>query len=374
MFDYYATPNVRDLCHGVKKGDKDAINVIAEFLALQVSADDVLSPVPDRNGVSGIMGLVCERVSELSGCSVWDGIRGAARKSQYESKKNGRSLSEGDLGFSLIGDCPNKNGRHFIVDSIKDTGLTLNTAISLIEGSEPLVFANVDKEAQAQASRLLDSLPDSGINSILMGLKQIEKDSVAFFYLYQAISNNAEFDAVLTRELAERFNYSQHAGVRAAIAHGFVDEFNMERRYDPKATIPSSMAFADFLSMAICNHEAGFYFEEGGCWGFASALYEYAKENELEPQLVMGGDFVHCYVKMKDVLLDHQGVHSLSCRNVVEFKFSELLMLAEKNGVPSDNVIADTLWAKEIIADACDMAKEARPSSEVARSSSSPRM
>ena len=161
MLDYYATPNVRELCHAVKQGDTQAVNQMAAALALHVTSNDVLTPVPNRQGEPGVIGYLCERIAERSGCKIWDGVRGKKRASHYDVKKSGRALKEEHLAFYLTDSLPSLTGKHFVVDAIKDTGLTIRAATNLIPNAEPLIFAVVDKEEQALARTLLSASDDN---------------------------------------------------------------------------------------------------------------------------------------------------------------------------------------------------------------------
>lgn len=53
--------------------------------------------------------------------------------------------------------------------------------------------------------------------------------------------------------------------------------------------------------------EAGFFFEEGGCWGFALALHAYLTSLGLHPQIVYQTGWMHAFVLVDGVYLDYRG-------------------------------------------------------------------
>lgn len=53
--------------------------------------------------------------------------------------------------------------------------------------------------------------------------------------------------------------------------------------------------------------QAGFFFEEGGCWGFALALHGYLIGLGLRPQIVYQTGWMHAYVLVDNIYLDYRG-------------------------------------------------------------------
>ncbi len=61
------------------------------------------------------------------------------------------------------------------------------------------------------------------------------------------------------------------------------------------------------LPLANDRMEAGFFFEEGGCWGFALALHGYLTGLGLQPQIVYQTGWMHAYVFVDNIYLDYRG-------------------------------------------------------------------
>lgn len=230
MLDYYATPNVRELCHRAKKGDNDALMQVAEVIAVGINENDTITPVPNRNGEAGVMGDVCKYISEITGCKVWGGIVGAQRQSQYAAKKSGQPLSTMALGFTLSSAIPVVTDRHIVIDVIKDTGTTLGAALALLPGAEAMTFASVDKRAELEAQLILHKLPDMSVHSVTKGLYKATMDNVAFSYVYKAIKMLPDAEDDLIRQLKKQFSYTQHAGIQEGCRQGFVSAFNIKNK------------------------------------------------------------------------------------------------------------------------------------------------
>ena len=91
-----------------------------------------------------------------------------------------------------------------------------------------------------------------------------------------------------------------------------------------------------------------FYFEEGGCWGMALALYRMFKKQGKDPRYCLGKTFVHAFVECDGKFYDSDG----------EFKpcfvykgIDDLFKYAAKHGVDREKVEADAATAAEIIED-----------------------
>ena len=110
--------------------------------------------------------------------------------------------------------------------------------------------------------------------------------------------------------------------------------------------------WVESLHEAINIAEAGFYFEEGGCWGMALAL-----QDAIGGQLVVRQDFVHAYVLHGAQLFDHQGVSDMNAPNkeVTRDGFNELASLY---GVDAEQLQSDHVFAAEVIEIAMKLATE----------------
>lgn len=106
----------------------------------------------------------------------------------------------------------------------------------------------------------------------------------------------------------------------------------------------SPTCFVEHLQAAIDQAEAGWHFEEGGCWGMALAL-----RTALGPgsEIVVRDDFVHAYVRAGGRTFDWQGESDFAGGRVVTR--DHLIKEALANGCSQDQLEADTDWADQII-------------------------
>lgn len=77
------------------------------------------------------------------------------------------------------------------------------------------------------------------------------------------------------------------------------------------------------LQSACERVEAGFYFEEGGCFGMALALYEIFANASLAPMFVVNESFVHAMVLVQGHYVDYRGANPRpdACRFLTPSEF-----------------------------------------------------
>jgi len=142
----YYDDGVSEVAHGISEGNLDAIKIAGDFLAKQVTSNDILVPMPSRYGFANTTMILANYISEISGAKIVNCLVGSERESIYTTKKQDRSEKQVDLGLDFICETP-KHSTLFIVDNVIGTGYTMGAAQRLLPNSEPLVYA-VDVECQ----------------------------------------------------------------------------------------------------------------------------------------------------------------------------------------------------------------------------------
>lgn len=106
------------------------------------------------------------------------------------------------------------------------------------------------------------------------------------------------------------------------------------------------------LPQAIEKHEAGFHFEEGGCFAFAVSLKRILDEMGVGSSIrLLNEGFCHAMVKVGDTLIDHQGA-------VAESKYkTKPASVQEASNIAiliqgQEKFESDVMWADKIIRDA----------------------
>jgi hypothetical protein len=222
MLDYYATQSVRDVCHTLKKGDRSAAHLMAKVLSLNVSRGDVIVPTPNRDGVPGVMALVCDLIARNTGCTVWDGLRGDVRESVYDAKKRGVSTDDMSVAFRLNGKPPVASGETFIVDGVWDTGTTLGAASSLLPGAKVLAFARVNKHSELDAERLIVNATPATIKANMKELALLGRDATAFSFVRLLIRERPDDAGHIIAEAGKYFANSAHHGLKEGLAGEFL--------------------------------------------------------------------------------------------------------------------------------------------------------
>lgn len=69
----------------------------------------------------------------------------------------------------------------------------------------------------------------------------------------------------------------------------------------------SLLALCSALPLANDRLEAGFFFEEGGCWGFALALHQHLQAQGFSPQIVYQTGWMHAFVLVDKTYIDYRG-------------------------------------------------------------------
>lgn len=115
----------------------------------------------------------------------------------------------------------------------------------------------------------------------------------------------------------------------------------LEHSVPPASFVVNMQAAAD-------QAEAGWYFEEGGCWGMALAL-----RAALGGEIVVRDGFTHAYVRAQGKTYDWQGESTFTGGRVVTR--DQLVQEALANDCSKDQLDADVAWADQIIENARHM-------------------
>ena len=112
--------------------------------------------------------------------------------------------------------------------------------------------------------------------------------------------------------------------------------------------------FDECLTQAVDAAQVGFYFEEGGCWGMAEALFKQLLANGLTPQLMYRPTgFVHAWVRLGDVDLDWRGIFHAAPGAQPLPNLQALRQVADKvGGTRGDDYLSDVALAESTVADA----------------------
>jgi hypothetical protein len=113
--------------------------------------------------------------------------------------------------------------------------------------------------------------------------------------------------------------------------------------------------FSQHMIDACTYAEAGFHFEEGGCFSMAAALYENLIADGHAPKVMAMEGATHVMVELSGTLYDHQGI-VLSSPKVREIQYAALPAYAAECGRTDDEYQSDKEWATEIITQAKELA------------------
>ena len=139
----YRTDDLRSLAHRVKDGDAEAIAEAGKRLAVILSPNAVLVPMPSHTGEPTTMRLLADAiVANANGAKVVDALRSNAHESNYAQKKRGEEPAE--IEMRKVADIP-ENAEVYIVDNVIDTGATYRAAMRAIPNAHILALADTDK-------------------------------------------------------------------------------------------------------------------------------------------------------------------------------------------------------------------------------------
>lgn len=130
----------RILAHGLKDGDKNAMQTAALQMVNILPENAVLIPMPSHLGYAKQTLRLVNLMSDISGAPVADVLVGRERMSNYHSKKNGHPLKIEDLGIRLNGNLP-EGKVPCVIDNVIDTGVSAFAAANAIGSCVVLAYA-----------------------------------------------------------------------------------------------------------------------------------------------------------------------------------------------------------------------------------------
>ena len=129
------------IAHALKNNNRKAMEQVAAKLSNLISPFSIIVPIPNRCGYARETLELANELSRQSGVPVADVLKGNERASLYDMKKQGRMLSEAELGFRKTGSLPFFR-TPILLDNVTATGRTAIAAYhALGNRGEVLTYA-----------------------------------------------------------------------------------------------------------------------------------------------------------------------------------------------------------------------------------------
>lgn len=135
----------------MKIGDEQAINIATQRMVPLLARGKpwVLVPIPGHHGYAEDTLKLCNAISMSTGIPVRDVLRGNDRESNYQAKKNGRPLTEEQMGFRQVKALP-IGYIPVAIDNCVDTGTSAKAAIHALGKGLVMAFAMTDVMTEQQ--------------------------------------------------------------------------------------------------------------------------------------------------------------------------------------------------------------------------------
>ena len=137
-----------EMCHRIKDGDAEAIEIASEEMARKVPSNSVLIPIPSHTGRATYTLDLAKAIASKSNSKVLDVLEGVPRETIYSMKKNGRIDLE-SLRMHLTEPLP-KGKTIVFIDNVVASGTTANEALSHVDSGCVLSYA-VDSHARSKS-------------------------------------------------------------------------------------------------------------------------------------------------------------------------------------------------------------------------------
>ena len=239
----YSENGVRDVVHGLKRGELKYIDIAAEYLSKQVTSSDILVPIPSREGCPSHANLLAIAISKITGATVYENLCGSERQSIYEAKKQGLNPKDIEFGFYLEKELP-VGANYFIVDNVIGTGTTMFNAQKAVgNNAKPLVYS-VDEN---NVSKVVDNNGKPLI--VYHGFLSYSKKD--WFYEFKSLPAFFSTRRAFAEQYAE--TKSMDAGLDKD-ANSYACFLNIKKLFDPKDKNAVDLAYKKLPEKIKVSH------------------------------------------------------------------------------------------------------------------------
>ena len=175
---YYGT-GLRDIAHGLKRGDETAIAQAADLMALNVPPKAVLVPMPGHEGPATTMLPLAKAIAKrVKGATVVDALVAEPHESNYTHKQ--RVHRPVKVTMHSTGAKIPKGRPVLVVDNVIASGATYRAAQAVIPNADLLTLADAGRGRETPGHR------EQMRHSVFMGVKGAVYDKPILNRLYDA--------------------------------------------------------------------------------------------------------------------------------------------------------------------------------------------
>lgn len=161
---YYADEKCRDICHGLKKHDHNAIRTASAEMVKNIPDNAIIVPMPSSPGYATYTKDMCDEIKKLNpSLDVKDVLKCNSRDQLYELKQKGFEADSKYFNFHLDGSLP-KDRPVYLVDNVLATGTTFKHAQEVVPNANLAVYGiNEDTKIKAEKITERDKLKNLDI-------------------------------------------------------------------------------------------------------------------------------------------------------------------------------------------------------------------
>lgn len=150
---YYADSECSKVCHGLKKGDKTAVQTAAAEMVKNIPDNSVLVPMASSVGYATYTKDMCEEIKKLNPTlDISDVLKCNERQKLYDLKLEGKEVSKEFFNFHLSKEIP-KDRPIYLVDNVLSTGSTYIHAKDVIPDAKIAVYG-INEDTQIKLSKI----------------------------------------------------------------------------------------------------------------------------------------------------------------------------------------------------------------------------